>query len=101
MAHVATHEAEVVHVDNWGGSRTRRGVLQPGGVGDKGEVNEHSGGRGMDCGRSIGGIGVNQTFISRVVVFPTSGAWVGAGLVLSFVFLLPFSSVRRDRDGMR
>ena len=42
---------------------------------------------------------MNQTLIGVMVIFPTSGAGRRGGLVLSFFFLLPFSSVRRDRDG--
>ena len=71
-----------------------------GGIRDKGEVNEHSGGRGTDRGCSVRGVSANQAFVGVVVVFPTGRAGVGAGLALSFVFLLPFSLVRRDRDGM-
>ena len=78
-----------------------RGVLQLRGIRDKGKVNEHSGGRGADCGCSVKGVGVNQTFIGVMVIFPTSEAGVRAGFVLPFVSLLPFSLVRRNRDGAR
>ena len=61
VAHVATHGAEVVHVNDWGGGRMHRGVLQLGGVRDEGEVDEHSGGRGVDCGGSVTGVSANQT----------------------------------------
>jgi hypothetical protein len=36
-----------------------------------------------------------------MVILPTSETGVRAGLALSFVFLLPFSLMRRDRDGMQ
>ena len=53
MAHVATHGAEVVHVNDWRGSRVCGRVLQLGGVRGKGERDSGSGGRGVDCRRNI------------------------------------------------
>ena len=94
VAHVATHGAEVVHVNNWGGSRACRRVLQLGGVRDKGEEDGGSGGRGADCGCSIKEVYVDQTFVGVMVIFPTSGTGVRTGLALPFVSLLPFSSMR-------
>ena len=91
MAHVATHGAEVVHVDDWGGGRTHGGVLQLGQSQGKGEVEGHSGGGGMD---SVRRDGASLTFVSMVVLFFANGAGVGGGLALSLVFLLPLLSVR-------
>jgi hypothetical protein len=45
---VATHGAEVVHVDDRRGGRMHGGVLKLQRAGD--EVDEHVGGRGADCG---------------------------------------------------
>ena len=50
---VAAHGAEVVHVDDWGGSRTRGGVLELRRAGD--EVDEHIRGRRVNCGQVVGG----------------------------------------------
>ena len=90
MAHVTTHKAEVVHVNNWGGCRACRGVLQLGGVRDEGEENSGSRGRGVDCGRSIKEVCANQTLVGVVVILPASGAGMRAGLVLPLVFPFPF-----------
>ena len=49
VPHVATHGAEVIHVDDQGGSRTRGGVLELGRRATD-EVNEHAWGRRANCG---------------------------------------------------
>ena len=90
MAHVTTHEAEVVHVNDWGGCRVCRGVLQLGGVRDEGEENSGSKGRGADCGCSVEEVCVNQTLVGVVVILPASGAGMRAGLVLPLAFPFPF-----------
>ena len=53
VAHVAAHGAEIVHVDNWGGSRAHWRVLQLGGVRDEREEDSGSRGRGVNSGCSI------------------------------------------------
>ena len=95
MAHMTTHGTEVVHVNDWGGGRARRGVLQLGGVQGKGDLNEHGGGGRAD---SIRGEGAGLAFISVMVIFPANGAGGRRGLALSFVLLLLLSSVRWDRN---
>ena len=45
---VAAHGAEVIHVDDRRGGRTRGGVLELRRAG--GKVDEHAWGRGVDCG---------------------------------------------------
>ena len=82
MAHMATHGAKVVHVDDWGGGRTRGRVLQLGG----GWVD------------SVRGEGVSLAFIGMMVIFPANGAGGRGGFVLSFVLLLLPSSVRWNRN---
>ena len=44
MAHMTTHGAKVVHVNDWGGGRTHWRVLQFGGSRGEGELEEHGGG---------------------------------------------------------
>ena len=44
---VTTHGAEVIHIDDRGGGRAHEGVLELRRAGD--EVDEHVGGRGVDC----------------------------------------------------
>ena len=44
---VTTHGAEVVHVNDWQGGRMCGGVLELRRA--EGEVDEHAGGRGVDC----------------------------------------------------
>ena len=60
MAHMTTHGAKVVHVNDWGGGRVWWGVLQFGGSRGEGELEEHSGGGRAD---SVRGEGVGLTFI--------------------------------------
>ena len=95
MANMATHGAEVVHVDDWGGGRARWGVLQFRGGQGEGELEAH--GRGGRAG-SVGGEGACLTLIKRVVSFLADGAGGRGGLALSFVLLLVLSSVRWDRN---
>ena len=64
MAHVATHGAEVVHVDDWWGGRTCGGVLELRRA--EGEVDKHAGGRGVDCRRVV----QCKTLVSGVMTFP-------------------------------
>ena len=52
----------------------------------------------MNCGRCVG---ANQTLVGVMIILPISEAGRGGGLALPLIFLLPFSSVRRDRDAMR
>ena len=113
MAHMATHGAKVVHVNDWGGGGTRRGVLQLGGSRAEGELEERSGGvransvldqgdidgqrgRGAD---GVRGGGLSWTLIRSVVRLPAEGAGGRGGLALSLVLLLVLSSVRWDRNG--
>ena len=112
MAHMATHGAKVVHVNDWGGGRTHWGVLQLGGGRTEGELEEHSGGVGLDSVRDAGpidgqrggrtdsvrGEGMSLTLIRRVVRLPADGAGGRGGLVLSFVLLLVLLLVRWDRN---
>ena len=112
MAHMATHGAEVVHVNDRGGGRARWGVLQLRGSWTEGELEEHSGGVGADSvwdngdidgqggGRADGvrGGSLSLTLIGGVVSLPTDGAGGRGGLALSFVLLLVLTSVRWDRN---
>ena len=112
MAHMATHGAKVVHVNDWGGGRARWGVLQLRGSWTEGELEERSGGVGADSvwddgdidgqrgGRADGvrGGSVSLTLIRSVVSLPTDGARGRGGLALSLVLLLVLSSVRWDRN---
>ena len=95
MAYMATHGAKVVHVDDWGGGRTRGRELQLGGGWGLGELKEHGGGGRAD---SVRGEGAGLTFISTMVVFPANGAGGRGGFALSFVLLLLLLSVRWDRN---
>ena len=95
MAYMATHGAEVVHVDDWGGGRTRWGVLQFRGSRGEGELEAHGRGGRAD---SVRGESARLTLIRRVVSLPADGARRRGGLALSFVLLLVFSSVRWDRN---
>ena len=95
MAHMATHGAKVVHVDDRGGGRTCGRVLQLRGIQGKGEIEEHGGGERTD---SVRGEGASLTFISMMVVFLANGAGGRDGFALSFVFLLPLLSVRWNRN---
>jgi hypothetical protein len=113
MANMATHGAEVIHVDDWGGGGDRWGVLQFRGSWGEGELEEHSGGGGADSVRDEGDIdgqrggradGVRGgstilTLIRGVVGLLAEGAGGRRGLALSFVLLLVLSSVRWDRNG--
>ena len=95
MANMATHGAEVVHVDDWGGGRAHWGVLQFGGSRGEGELEAH--GRGGRVG-SVRGEGACLTLIRRVVSLPVDGAGGRGGLALSLVLLLVLSSMRWDRN---
>ena len=95
MANVATHGAEVVHVNDWGGGRTCWGVLQFRGSRGEGELEAHGRGGRAD---SVRGEGAGLTLIRKVVSFPADGAGGRGGLALSFVLLLVLSSVRWDRN---
>ena len=129
MAHMATHGAEVVHVDDWGGRGDRRGVSQrrgAGGVGDsdghgvahvsgwsgrtEGELDECSGGlcvlhKGDIDGQrgrgagGVGGSGLSWALIRSVVCLPAEGTGGRGGLALSLVLFLVPSSMRWDRNG--
>ena len=109
MANVATHGAEVVHVDDWGSRGNHWGVLQFRGSRAEGELEEHSGGGRVDSIRDEGYIdgqrggradGVRDlTLIRGMVSLPADGAGGRGGLALSLVLLLVLSSVRRDRNG--
>ena len=108
MADMATHGAEVVHVDDWGSRGNRWGVLQFRGSRAEGELEEHSGGGRVDSIRDKGYIdgqrggradGVRDlTLIRGMVSLPADGAGGRGGLALSFVLLLAPSSVRGDRN---
>jgi hypothetical protein len=95
MAHMATHGAKVVHINDWGGGRTCGRVLQLGGGQGQEELKEHGGGGRVD---SVRGEGACLTFISLMVIFPANGAGGRGGFALSFVLLLLLSLVRWDRD---
>ena len=56
MANMATHGAEVVHLNDWGGRGDRQGVLQFRGSRGEGELEEHSGGRGANSVRDKGDV---------------------------------------------
>ena len=94
MANMATHGAEVVHVDDWGGRGDCWGVPKRRGAWGKGDSDGHGGGRAD----SVGGEGASLTFVGRVVSLPADGAGGRGGFALSFVLLLVLSSVRWDRD---
>ena len=94
MANVATHGAEVVHVDDWGGGGYSWGVPKCRGAWGKGDSDEHGGGRAD----SVRGEGASLTFIRRVVSLPADGAGGRGGFALSFVLLLVLSSVGWDRN---
>ena len=64
VPYVATHGAEVVHVDDWWGGRTCGGVLELRRA--EGEVDKHAGGRGVDCRRVV----QCKTLVSGVMTFP-------------------------------
>ena len=94
MANMATHGAEVVHVDDWGGRGDRWGVPKRRGARGKGDSDGHRGGRAD----SVRGEGTSLTFIRRVVSLPADGAGGRGGFALSFVLLLVLSSVGWDRN---
>ena len=94
MANMATHGAEVVHVDDWGGRGDGWGVLKRRGARGKGDSDGHGGGRAD----SVRGEGTSLTLIRRVVSLPADGAGGGRGLALSFVLLLVLLLVRWDRN---
>ena len=94
MANMATHGAEVVHVDDWGSRGDRWGVPKRRGARGKGDSNRHGGGRAD----SVRGEGTSLTFIRWVVRLPADGAGGRGGFALSFVLLLILSSVRWDRN---
>ena len=84
MAHMATHGAEVVHVDDWGSGRTEGELEECGGglcVRDKGDVDGQRG-RGVD---SIGGGGLSWALIRSVVRLPADGTGRRGGFALSLV----------------
>ena len=56
VADMAAHGTEVIHVDDGRGGRTRWGVLQLGGSRPEGELEEHSGGVGLNSVRDPGHI---------------------------------------------
>jgi hypothetical protein len=95
MAHMATHGAKVVHVNDWGGGRTRQGVLQLRGSWGKGEVEEHGGGGRAD---SVRGDGANLTFVGMMVLLLANGAGGRGGFAFSLVSLLSLLSVRWNRN---
>ena len=95
MANMATHGAEVVHVDDWGCGGDRWGVPECRGAQGKGDSNGHGGGRAD----SVRGEGARLTLIRRVVSLPADGAGGRGGLALSFVLLLALLSMRWDRNG--
>ena len=95
MANMATHGTEVVHVDNWGGSRDRWGEPKCRGAQGKGNSDGYRGG-GAD---SVRGAGAGLTFVRRVVSLLADGAGRRGGLALSLVLLLVLSPVRWDRNG--
>ena len=131
MAYITTHGTKVIHVDDWGSSGGRWGVVQCRGIwgeGDRdghgvalvsdwggrteGELDECSGGlcvlnKGdIDGQRGRGADGVrgsslSWTLIRSVVCLPAEGTGGRGGLALSLVLLLVLSSVRWDRNGVR
>ena len=98
MAHMATHGAKVVHVNDWGGGGMRGRVLQLGGGQGQGELKEHGGGGRAD---SVRGEGAGLAFISMMVIFPANGAGGRGGFALSFVLFLLLLSVRWNGNGTR
>ena len=88
-------------------------MLQFRGSQPEGELEEHSGGVGLDSVRDTGhideqrggradgvrGRGLGWTFIRGVVSLPADGAGGRGGLALSFILLPFFSSMRWDRNG--
>ena len=95
MAHIATHGAKVVHVNDWGGGGMCGRVLQLRGSRGKGEVEEHGGGGRTD---SVRREGASLTFIGMMVVFLANGAGGRGSFTLSFVFLLSLLLVRWNRN---
>ena len=94
MANMATHGTEVVHVDNWGGSGDRWGVPKCRGPRGKGDSDGHRGGRAD----SVRGEGVSLALVGVMVILLANGTGRRGGLALSLVLLLPFSSVRWNRN---
>ena len=94
MTHMAAHGAKVVHVDDWGGGRTRWGVPKGGGAWGKGDSDEHGGGQAD----SVRGEGTSLTLIRRVVSLPANETGGRGGFALSLVLLLVLLLVRWDRN---
>ena len=104
MAHMATHGAEVVHVDDWGGSGDRWGIAQCRGTWGEGDSDGHGVAHVSDWGGradGVGGGGLSWTLIRSVVRLPANGTGGRGGLALSLVLLLVLSSVRWNRNGAR
>ena len=103
MAHMATHGAKVVHVDDWGGRGDRWGVPQRRGAWGEGDSDGHGVTHVSDWGGGradgVRGGGLNWALIGSVVRFPADGAGGRGSLALSLVLLLALSSVRWDRNG--
>ena len=115
MANMATHGAEVVHVNDWGGRGGRGGVVQFRGSRGERELEEHSRGRGADSVRDKGDVdgqrggraggvrggSMRLTLIRGVIGLPADGAGGRGGLALSFVLLLTLPSVSRYHLSIR
>ena len=94
VADVAAHGTKVVHVDDWGGGGERWGIPQCRGTQGKGDGDVHGGGRAD----SVRGEGISLALVGVMVILLANGTGRGGGLALSLVLLLPFSSVRWNRN---
>ena len=94
MANMATHGAEVVHVDDRGGRGDCWGVPKRRGAWGKGDSDGHGGGRADSVRRES----TSLTLIRRVVSLLTNGTGGWGGFALSFVLLLVLSSMGWDRN---